>query len=99
MVIYMLVLYSLSSIYPLLLVLLFFFFKQKTAYEMRISDWSSDVCSSDLRSPCSSHVRGTPRVNCQYNFRLVSIRRPDTCTRMPSITAIFRPTADRKSVV
>src|SRR3546814_1530540 len=27
-----------------------FFFKQKTAYEMRISDWSSDVCSADLRS-------------------------------------------------
>src|SRR3546814_3334154 len=33
-------------------VAVFFFFKQKTAYEMRISDWSSDVCSSDLpRSP------------------------------------------------
>src|SRR3546814_7373298 len=30
---------------------LFFFFKQKTAYEMRISDWSSDVCSSDFSSP------------------------------------------------
>src|SRR3546814_6113072 len=30
------------------LFLVFFFFKQKTAYEMRISDWSSDVCSSDL---------------------------------------------------
>src|SRR3546814_15480194 len=29
-------------------VMFFFFFKQKTAYEMRISDWSSDVCSSDL---------------------------------------------------
>src|SRR3546814_7966583 len=29
-------------------VVVFFFFKQKTAYEMRISDWSSDVCSSDL---------------------------------------------------
>src|SRR3546814_5194160 len=29
----------------------FFFFKQKTAYEMRISDWSSDVCSSDLALP------------------------------------------------
>src|SRR3546814_5502900 len=28
--------------------MMFFFFKQKTAYEMRISDWSSDVCSSDL---------------------------------------------------
>src|SRR3546814_11632778 len=35
-----------------LVVLLFlFFFKQKTAYEMRISDWSSDVCSSDLGEP------------------------------------------------
>src|SRR3546814_2006082 len=34
----------------LLCMLLFFFFKQKTAYEMRISDWSSDVCSSDLRA-------------------------------------------------
>src|SRR3546814_7789376 len=33
-----------------LLVLFFFFFKQKTAYEMRISDWSSDVCSSDLHA-------------------------------------------------
>src|SRR3546814_10291411 len=30
------------------LVVVFFFFKQKTAYELRISDWSSDVCSSDL---------------------------------------------------
>src|SRR3546814_3471390 len=29
-------------------IVVFFFFKQKTAYEMRISDWSSDVCSSDL---------------------------------------------------
>src|SRR3546814_2381581 len=33
----------------LLFSFMFFFFKQKTAYEMRISDWSSDVCSSDLR--------------------------------------------------
>src|SRR3546814_5585223 len=35
--------------------LFFFFFKQKTAYEMRISDWSSDVCSSDLK-PFDRHV-------------------------------------------
>src|SRR3546814_14608772 len=35
----------------------FFFFKQKTAYEMRISDWSSDVCSSDLRSVDDRAVR------------------------------------------
>src|SRR3546814_20600396 len=34
--------------FSLVLVCVFFFFKQKTAYEMRISDWSSDVCSSDL---------------------------------------------------
>src|SRR3546814_17391285 len=34
--------------YNYVYVLFFFFFKQKTAYEMRISDWSSDVCSSDL---------------------------------------------------
>src|SRR3546814_3475057 len=35
---------------------LFFFFKQKTAYEMRISDWSSDVCSSDLEYPYASQI-------------------------------------------
>src|SRR3546814_8919137 len=36
----------------------FFFFKQKTAYEMRISDWSSDVCSSDLGRYLESYSRG-----------------------------------------
>src|SRR3546814_4017890 len=36
----------------------FFFFKQKTAYEMRISDWSSDVCSSDLSSSWQESVMG-----------------------------------------
>src|SRR3546814_9803057 len=40
-----LLLYVLADLFK---VLFFFFFKQKTAYEMRISDWSSDVCSSDL---------------------------------------------------
>src|SRR3546814_18869254 len=35
--------------YVNLIAVCFFFFKQKTAYEMRISDWSSDVCSSDLQ--------------------------------------------------
>src|SRR3546814_5486288 len=34
----------------------FFFFKQKTAYEMRISDWSSDVCSSDLTQQTESYL-------------------------------------------
>src|SRR3546814_1085174 len=36
----------------------FFFFKQKTAYEMRISDWSSDVCSSDLPPHPGAHRQG-----------------------------------------
>src|SRR3546814_2399730 len=42
----------------------FFFFKQKTAYEMRISDWSSDVCSSDLAGASRAgacHSRGRLR--------------------------------------
>src|SRR3546814_8587858 len=39
---------SLLMFGDVLFFLVFFFFKQKTAYEMRISDWSSDVCSSDL---------------------------------------------------
>src|SRR3546814_1543646 len=38
------------TFYMYLFFFFFFFFKQKTAYEMRISDWSSDVCSSDLVS-------------------------------------------------
>src|SRR3546814_18186843 len=41
--------------------LLFFFFKQKTAYEMRISDWSSDVCSSDLCQQPSARNAGSKR--------------------------------------
>src|SRR3546814_13523254 len=36
-----------------------FFFKQKTAYEMRISDWSSDVCSSDLTEDDETHIDRT----------------------------------------
>src|SRR3546814_5087075 len=42
-----------------LLSIIVFFFKQKTAYEMRISDWSSDVCSSDLKAAGGLH---RPRV-------------------------------------
>src|SRR3546814_13787379 len=44
-----------------MLLVSFFFFKQKTAYEMRISDWSSDVCSSDLVDslhPCGNKCFG-----------------------------------------
>src|SRR3546814_19977263 len=45
----------------------FFFFKQKTAYEMRISDWSSDVCSSDL-------LGKTPRTRAVTAFRFREMR-------------------------
>src|SRR3546814_10391213 len=37
-----------------------YFFKQKTAYEMRISDWSSNVCSSDLQSPGGAGAVASP---------------------------------------
>src|SRR3546814_9158920 len=40
---------------------MFFFFKQKTAYEMRISDWSSDVCSSDLLALVAQSQREADR--------------------------------------
>src|SRR3546814_7502946 len=45
---------------------MFFVFKQKTAYEMRISDWSSDVCSSDLETPFTTGGIGAclGGVNC-----------------------------------
>src|SRR3546814_17470304 len=46
---------------------LFFFFKQKTAYEMRISDWSSDVCSSDL----GGRICGNLRNACRRGLRIV----------------------------
>src|SRR3546814_2410798 len=42
------VIWLLVGVVWLISMFIFFFFKQKTAYEMRISDWSSDVCSSDL---------------------------------------------------
>src|SRR3546814_13746567 len=51
-------------------VLLIFFFKQKTAYEMRISDWSSNVCSSDLLHRIKQPKRTTKRYLC--TSRLIS---------------------------
>src|SRR3546814_2433521 len=47
----------------------FFFFKQKTAYEMRISDWSSDVCSSDLVIIDPVHLRD-PRIGARGQQRV-----------------------------
>src|SRR3546814_2688833 len=44
-----------------------FFFKQKTAYEMRISDWSSDVCSSDLAAPAKTASATAPASDAAVN--------------------------------
>src|SRR3546814_2967976 len=53
MIFYVVCIFSSMSLY----LYYFFFFKQKTAYEMRISDWSSDVCSSDLAGATGDFAR------------------------------------------
>src|SRR3546814_8395711 len=65
----------------------FFFFKQKTAYEMRISDWSSDVCSSDLQVFSASPSDGVCTVGTEVSSRLarsssprIAITPPARCT-------------------
>src|SRR3546814_8901968 len=55
------------SFFSTFCVWLFFCFKQKTAYEMRISDWSSDVCSSDLRGVAVDH----PGAEIREGLRIV----------------------------
>src|SRR3546814_5097251 len=52
----------------------FFFFKQKTAYEMRISDWSSDVCSSDLRPKRLDEYLGQQPVREQLGIYIEAAR-------------------------
>src|SRR3546814_6311989 len=63
---------------------LFFFFKQKTAYEMRISDWSSDVCSSDLPSPPSP----SPRLSHEEGREVMYIK-PNWLEWLEAITGGF----------
>src|SRR3546814_9202271 len=62
----------------------FFFFKQKTAYEMRISDWSSDVCSSDL-TRADGFDKG-------YYFRPTVVRAPSNDVRICQ-EEVFGPVA------
>src|SRR3546814_4943716 len=89
---------SCNSTAPLLLFRLFFFFKQKTAYEMRISDWSSDVCSSDLRGDVPPAA-----ATCEVQARDGSRRRSDVGhVQWPDHLAsagVILKRADRKSVV
>src|SRR3546814_6742530 len=79
-----------------------FFFKQKTAYEMRISDWSSDVCSSDLKAPGSradgGGVAGDPAAIARGTGAGFE---PDQGTQIAGHRRLRqrRQQADRKSVV
>src|SRR3546814_4321273 len=67
-----------------------FFFKQKTAYEMRISDWSSDVCSSDLLFgawPLDRHSGNPPRLcRCPGSDRSYFSRLPVAALRERSVS-------------
>src|SRR3546814_6983579 len=54
----------------------FFFFKQKTAYEMRISDWSSDVCSSDLDPEFADATYVEP-ITPEIVAKIIEKERPD----------------------
>src|SRR3546814_3747175 len=80
-----------------------FFFKQKTAYEMRISDWSSDVCSSDLSQRLRirpAAARGEP---VRVEIVLPGSRIRGGCAVPDAVRLAPRPpglhAADRKSVV
>src|SRR3546814_19037479 len=80
----MVVLISMSCI-------VFFFFKQKTAYEMRISDWSSDVCSSDLRALL---LRDALQTNEHGGLELGPNARPILRGEQP-VTLILPPKRER----
>src|SRR3546814_17278232 len=60
---------------------IFFFFKQKTAYEMRISDWSSDVCSSDLGFSVAGPQRVGARKIARGNRCIVVVQHGDRVRR------------------
>src|SRR3546814_1495036 len=88
----------------------FVFFKQKTAYEMRISDWSSDVCSSDLHRRHAEQQVGDLGAQAaaeagELEADRHALRRQQFVGQMPArpafITTDHRPAvvADRKSVV
>src|SRR3546814_5695128 len=68
------------------MLLFVFFFKQKTAYEMRISDWSSDVCSSDLEF--CTHGYGATSLN--QIVRAAGVSKTTLYARFASKNELFR---------
>src|SRR3546814_2447627 len=73
----------------------FFFFKQKTAYEMRISDWSSDVCSSDLHRrkgrPFGAGDEARDFRDAKKQDRGIGAAQYDGCQRTSTITKAHPP--------
>src|SRR3546814_2385084 len=75
-------------------VIVFFFFKQKTAYEMRISDWSSDVCSSDLLLELGRDMRDAIRIALAVAlpiFLMIVFGRPETVGKLDRGDDRLRP--------
>src|SRR3546814_5257309 len=70
----------------------FFFFKQKTAYEMRISDWSSDVCSSDLLQIYAPELSdyATDRIHIEENLRKAMKLGAFECHLQPKVRLVDR---------
>src|SRR3546814_4081918 len=90
------------------LVICFFVFKQKTAYEMRISDWSSDVCSSDLRIVTRQSntvgvidiiARVMHLLNCTLAIGAGILSKNDLLTALVRGSGHILNRVDRKSVV
>src|SRR3546814_10936636 len=80
----------------------FCFFKQKTAYEMRISDWSSDVCSSDLAHAAGHRAHASVLPGRRAAPVLAARRRGRTAAHLrggPLRGRVAAPPGDRKSVV
>src|SRR3546814_1469884 len=85
---------------------LFFFFKQKTAYDVRISDWSSDVCSSDLwelykkpKALAMVEVMLGARGDPELSERLSRVGRTRQLIERQLLGEEFKEMGDRKSVV
>src|SRR3546814_8351429 len=74
-----------------LLIFFFFFFKQKTAYEMRISDWSSDVCSSDL---CKLFERVAGRLHPTAEALLLKEELDEVFTRIETFKRLAHDLSD-----
>src|SRR3546814_11502334 len=85
---------------------LVFFFKQKTAYEMRISDWSSDVCSSDLAwgqignkpidCPSGLRIGKNKESKCRFHPLPEKLRPPCIPALMACATAWYRRSEERR---